>query len=80
MLKKDLVSIKDWTEEEIQHLFYTAEKIKGYVKTSMEFHPLKGKSLGMMFSKSSTRTRISFGMFSEAIGGLTCLILIPHHR
>ena len=28
----------------------------------------------------TTRTRISFGMFSEAIGGLTCLILIPHHR
>lgn len=69
MNKRDLVSIKDWTEKEIEHLFYTAEKIKGYQKTNFEFHPLAGKTLGMMFAKSSTRTRISFEVGMYQLGG-----------
>ncbi len=69
MLKKDLVSILDWNEEEIKHLFKTAERIKNYQKTGVEFHSLKGKTLGMMFSKASTRTRVSFEVGMYQLGG-----------
>ncbi len=69
MQKKDLISIKDWTEEEIKHLFYTAAKIKGYQKTNLKFHPLEGKTLGMMFAKASTRTRVSFEVGMYQLGG-----------
>ncbi|MCK4644163.1 ornithine carbamoyltransferase [bacterium] len=69
MQKKDLVAIKDWNEEEIKHLFRTAARIKEYQKAGVEYHPLKGKSLGMLFSKASTRTRVSFEVGMFQLGG-----------
>ncbi|HBN83615.1 MAG TPA: ornithine carbamoyltransferase [Clostridiales bacterium] len=66
---KHLLSINDMTIDEINQVFDWSEKLKKYVKEGTEHHLLKGKTLGMIFSKSSTRTRVSFetGMFQ--LGG-----------
>lgn len=66
---KHLLSINDMTIDEINQVFDWSAKLKKYVKEGTEHHLLKGKTLGMIFSKSSTRTRVSFetGMFQ--LGG-----------
>ena len=68
-MKKDLLSILDLSAEEIQGLFDSAADLKLKHRNG-EFHELlRGKVLGMLFMKSSTRTRVSFesGMFQ--LGG-----------
>lgn len=68
-MKRDFLSIADFTSEEIWSLFDLAKNLKAKQKAG-EPHPyLQGKTLGMIFMKPSTRTRISFeaGMFQ--LGG-----------
>jgi len=67
MTNKHLLSIKDLSREEIEEIFQTAEKIKadpGSYRTS-----LQGQTLGMIFQKSSTRTRVSFEVGMFQLGG-----------
>ena len=66
---KHFLKLLDVTTEEIYELLDLAATMKQYVKEGKEHHFLKGKTLGMIFEKSSTRTRISFetGMFQ--LGG-----------
>ena len=67
MTNKHLLSIKDLSREEIEEIFQTAEKIKAdpdRYRTS-----LQGKTLGMIFQKSSTRTRVSFEVGMFQLGG-----------
>ena len=66
---KHLLKLADLTADEITELLNIADQLK-YEKKNGVPHPLlKGKTLGMIFSKSSTRTRVSFevGMFD--LGG-----------
>ena len=62
---KHFISLHDVTHEEFSQLLSLAAKLKGEQKQGIEHHILKGKTLGMIFSKSSTRTRVSFevGMY-----------------
>lgn len=61
---KDFLSLKDFSEEEILSLLTLAEDLR------RETYPLlKGKILGMIFSKASTRTRISFEVGMLQLGG-----------
>ena len=62
---KHFLKLLDCTTEEIYELLDLAATMKQYVKEGKEHHFLKGKTLGMIFEKSSTRTRISFetGMY-----------------
>ncbi len=66
-MQKDLVSIKDFNTKDIEKLFTLSLDLKKRrAKSEGEnFCPLKGKTLAMLFQKSSTRTRVSFetGMF-----------------
>jgi ornithine carbamoyltransferase len=68
-VKKDFISIADWSREELEEIFALAADLKRRVKRH-EPHPLlAGKSLGMIFEKSSTRTRVSFEVGMSQLGG-----------
>lgn len=68
-MKKDLLKMNDLSKEEILDILNLADQLKYEKKHNITHHHLKGKSLGMIFEKSSTRTRVSFetGMFQ--LGG-----------
>lgn len=66
---KHLLSISDITKEELYELLDLADKLKKEVKNH-EFKPyLKNKTLGMIFQKASTRTRVSFEVGMQQLGG-----------
>jgi len=69
MKGKDLISIADLSLEEIYEIFDVAKTLKEKLYTGEEHHLLKGKTLGMIFSKPSTRTRISFETGIYQLGG-----------
>ena len=73
---KHLLKLGDLTKEEIVNILDLADKLKYEKRNNIEHHHLKGKTLGMIFQKSSTRTRVSFevGMFD--LGG-SALFLSP---
>jgi len=60
-----LLKLGDLTPTEIEEILNLADQLKYEQKHGIEHHYLKGKTLGMIFQKSSTRTRVSFetGMF-----------------
>ncbi len=66
---KDFISLHDVTKEEIQDLLKLAIKLKDEQKKGIPHHLLSGKTLGMIFTKSSTRTRISFEVGMTQLGG-----------
>ncbi len=66
---KDLLSIYDLTRQEISEIFKTAEKLKTMHSLGADYKPLKGKTLGLVFEKSSTRTRVSFEVAIWQLGG-----------
>src|SRR2546427_7287486 len=66
MAKRDFLAIADFTRNEIQSLFDLAERMK---KGAYRETPLAGKTLAMIFAKSSTRTRVSFEVGAYQLGG-----------
>jgi len=66
MAKRDFLAVTDLTRDDILRLFDLAERMKAgaYRET-----PLAGKSLAMIFAKSSTRTRVSFEVGTYQLGG-----------
>ena len=67
---KHLLCLNDWTSEEILAVLDLADKLKYENKNKIAHdHHLKGKTLGMIFSKSSTRTRVSFEVGMHQLGG-----------
>ncbi len=71
---KHLLKLADLSREEIYDILDTADKLKYEKKHGIEHHILKGKTLGMIFRKSSTRTRVSFEVGMYDLGG-TALFL-----
>ncbi len=68
-MKKDLLTISDFNREEILSLFEKSTNLKEKHQKGIEHSPLKGKTLGMIFNKHSTRTRISFEVGMFELGG-----------
>lgn len=66
---KNLLKLQDWSKEEIISTLDLADKLKYEKKNGIEHHILKGKTLGMIFQKSSTRTRVSFEVGMYDLGG-----------
>ena len=66
---KDFLKLADFTPDEILGLVYKAKKLKDLHLAGIEYKPLKGKILGMVFEKSSTRTRVSFEAGILQLGG-----------
>lgn len=66
---KHLLKLKDLDKNEILDLLNLADQLKYETKHGIEHHLLKGKTLGMIFQKSSTRTRVSFETGMYQLGG-----------
>ena len=66
---KDLISLHDLTTEELHSLLELGLKLKKEQKNGIPHPILKGKTLGMIFTKSSTRTRVSFEVGMTQLGG-----------
>ena len=73
-MNKHLLTLHDWSTEEILSTLDLADELKYKQKNGIEHHILKGKTLGMIFTKSSTRTRVSFEVGMYQLGG-TALFL-----
>lgn len=73
---KHLLKLADLSESEILDILNLADQLKYEKKHNIEHHYLKGKSLGMIFQKSSTRTRVSFETGMYQLGG-QALFLSP---
>ncbi|EES48904.1 ornithine carbamoyltransferase [Clostridium botulinum] len=68
-MKKDLLKMDDLSKEEILEILNLADQLKYEQKHGIEHKHLKRKSLGMIFEKSSTRTRVSFEVGMYQLGG-----------
>lgn len=70
MLKgKDLLSIHELSVDEVQEILALAKELKAKQKAGVPHKLLAGKTLGMIFEKSSTRTRVSFETGMYQLGG-----------
>ena len=68
-MKKDLISILDLSETELNVLIAEAGRLKEQRRRNQSHKVLEGKNLAMIFEKSSTRTRISFEVGMNELGG-----------
>jgi len=68
-MNKDLLKIEDLSKDEILDILNLADQLKYELKHGIEHPHLKGKTLGMIFEKSSTRTRVSFEVGMYQLGG-----------
>jgi ornithine carbamoyltransferase len=68
-MKKDLLAISDLAPKDIEKILAHAAVLKKSFKQGKIRHTLQGKSLGMIFEKSSTRTRVSFEAGMYQLGG-----------
>lgn len=66
---RDFISLKDFTSEELWEFVKTAEYLKTKRRIGEETPLLAGKTLGMIFTKASTRTRVSFEVGMLQLGG-----------
>ena len=66
---KHLLKLADLSKEDIFDILNLADQLKYDNKHNIEHHHLKGKTLGMIFQKSSTRTRVSFEVGMYQLGG-----------
>ena len=67
---KHLLKMLDLTTEEITEILNLADQLKYELKHGIEHKLLAGKTLGMIFQKASTRTRVSFEVGMYQLGGL----------
>lgn len=67
---KSLISINDLSIDELNEIFSLSKELKEKLKKGITHNLLQGKILGMIFSKPSTRTRVSFQTGIYQLGGL----------
>jgi len=75
-VKKDFLKLSDLNKDEVLCLLKEAEELKQLKASGVAHRPLEGKTLGMIFNKNSTRTRISFEVGMFELGGHS-LFLTP---
>ena len=68
-MKKDFLALSQFSKAELDAIFVLTKELKQQQKSGVEHHLLKGKTLAMIFEKSSTRTRISFEVGMYQLGG-----------
>ena len=73
-MKKDLLSIYDLERKDIDLILRRASHLKELLRKGEIYQPLQGKTIGMIFDKSSTRTRISFEVGVYQLGGLAIFL------
>ena len=67
-MNKDFLTLQDINQDEMWQIFELAAKMKKE-RGNSDFKPLAGKSIGLIFAKSSTRTRVSFEVGVHELGG-----------
>ncbi|MDI6796759.1 MAG: ornithine carbamoyltransferase [Desulfatibacillaceae bacterium] len=73
-MKKDITTLWDLNKQEIDHLLDSSISLKNAHKQGADRHPLVGKSVGLVFDKPSTRTRVSFEAAMIQLGGVPMYI------
>ncbi|MHB9097687.1 MAG: ornithine carbamoyltransferase [Syntrophales bacterium] len=73
-MKKDLLSEYDLERDDYECIFEKAHRLKRLLREGREHATLRGKTLGMIFDKSSTRTRISFEVGMYQLGGIALFL------
>ncbi len=68
-MKRDFLSFKDWSRDDLDSILKRAIELKDMQRKGIVYHPLTGKTLAMIFEKSSTRTRVSFEVGMFQLGG-----------
>ncbi len=68
-MKRDLLSLNNLTLDEIEILLLRAQDLKEELKKDILHPRMKGKTLGLLFEKASTRTRVSFEVAMAQLGG-----------
>jgi aspartate carbamoyltransferase catalytic subunit len=66
--QKDIISIKDYTKEQLEKIFTSTDKIM-QLDSLQRREICKGKTLGYLFYEPSTRTRLSFDSAMASVGG-----------
>lgn len=69
MKGRDFLMLVDFSQEEIMYLIELAIELKQKQKAGIEHKELQGKTVGLIFEKSSTRTRVSFEVGIYQLGG-----------
>ena len=67
-MNKDLLSVADISKNDLEKIFELSAKLKKE-RGQSNYKPLAGKSIGMIFAKASTRTRVSFEVGITELGG-----------
>ena len=68
-MNKDFLSLADWRRDQLEQIFELARDLKSRQKRGEPHRLLEGKTLAMIFEKSSTRTRVSFEVGMFQLGG-----------
>ncbi len=76
-MKKDFISIADYTREELEAIFELTKELKEKTKRGEKHHLCLGKTMAMIFAKPSARTRVSFETGMYQLGGYA-LYLSPN--
>lgn len=66
---RDFISLHDFTQDELMYMLDVAKELKAQQRRGQAHPILQGKTLGMIFTKSSTRTRVSFEVGMYQLGG-----------
>src|SRR3954471_18339745 len=66
---RSFTRVADWSREELLEVLDLADELKRLQRTGEEHHLLPGRTLGMIFQKPSTRTRVSFEVGIFQLGG-----------
>jgi ornithine carbamoyltransferase len=73
-MKKDLLNLYELDRADFEMIFRRSEALKKMKKDGISYTPLAGKTLGMIFDKSSTRTRLSFEVGIYQLGGIATFL------
>ena len=68
-MTRHFLTLTDLTPDELGYLIQRAIELKTMLRNGQHHEPLQGKTLGMIFEKSSTRTRVSFEVAMTHFGG-----------
>ena len=68
--KRDFLSFADYEREELLHLLDRAAELKESRRTGQRTAALEGKTVGLIFEKASTRTRVSFAVGIHELGAM----------
>lgn len=77
---RHFLSFDDLSRAELESLLSRAAELKSWNKLGRVHKPLEGKTLGMIFEKSSTRTRVSFEVGMNQLGGHAIFLTQQHSQ